>query len=273
MGVAVTAGRRYRARGARPEWLLAGALVAVLGWAGPAPAYEAVAVPDGGSLRGVVRFAGTAPRLELLRVNKNRDVCGDTKEPEALVVGADRGVRGSVVLIEGVARGKQAEHEALINNSRCRFVPHVSAVMAGGPARVKNSDPVLHDTHGVHAIRGALGKATVFNLALPNKDQVIDITKRLTRPGAIHVLCDAHTHMSGWLYVHDSPYVAVTDEAGRYGIDGIPPGKYTVTMWHEGFTLKDKDKDGRPVYDEARSISREVMIAPSGSTTLDFELK
>jgi hypothetical protein len=32
----------------------------------------------------VVRFAGSPPRLEPLAVNKNRDVCGDTKEPRSI---------------------------------------------------------------------------------------------------------------------------------------------------------------------------------------------
>ncbi len=271
--VAVRTGPRYGGRAMRTRIGRAFVLLALLAAAGQAPAYEVAPVGGEGSLHGVVRFAGTPPRLEPMPVNKNRDVCGERKESEALVVGPDRGVRGSVVLIEGVTRGKKPARDVLVNNLHCVFVPHVSAVMAGGRVRMQNGDSVLHNTHGLRGVTGAQGRSTVFNLALPNKDQVIDISRRLTRPGAIHVLCDAHTHMSAWLYVHDSPYVAVTDEAGRYRIDGIPPGKYTITMWHEGFTLKDRDKDGRPAFDEPRSISREVTIAPSGSSTLDFELK
>ena len=36
--------------------------------------YEELAVKDGGTLTGVVRFNGTAPKLEPRAVNKNRDV-------------------------------------------------------------------------------------------------------------------------------------------------------------------------------------------------------
>jgi hypothetical protein len=252
---------------------LAGGVLVLLGGWGAAAAYEVAAVPQAGALSGVVRFAGAAPRLEPLRVNKNRDVCGESREPETLVVGSDRGVLGAVVLIEGVTTGKKPDHDVLINNARCQFVPHVSALMAGSRARVKNSDPVLHNTHGVHTVKGTHGKTTGFNLALPNRDQVIDITRRLSKLGPVHVLCDAHTHMTGWLYVHDSPYVTVTDESGRYRIEGIPPGKYTVMMWHEGFTPRGTDKDGRPVYDEPRTLAREVTIAPAKTSALDFEFK
>jgi plastocyanin len=244
------------------------AFVAVMLGALPAlAAYEEVVVADGGVLSGVVKFSGTAPKLDAIAVNKNRDVCGERKPSEALVVGANGGVKGSVVLIEGVTRGKKAKGDVVIDNHKCLFVSHVSAAMAGDRVRVKNSDPILHNTHGF------LGKPTVFNLALPNKDQMIDITKRLTKPGAVRVLCDAHPHMAGWLVVHDSPYIAVTDDQGAFRIDGVPPGTWKVTMWHEGFRAKGVDKDGRPLYDDPRTVTKEITIAPKGAATVEFELK
>jgi hypothetical protein len=243
------------------------ALVATLGLAGAAAAYEVVTVPDSGVLAGVVRFTGTPPRLEPLAVNKNRDVCGDSKESEVLVLGVDRGVRGSVILLEGVTRGKKPDGEVVLDNHRCVFVSHVSAVMAGERARVRNSDAILHNTHGF------LGKPTVFNLALPNRDQMIEITKRLTRPGVIRVVCDAHPHMTAWIIVHDNPYYAVTDERGAFRIDGIPPGRYKVTMWHEGFRPQGLDKDGRPLHDAPSTVTKDVTIAPKATATVDFELK
>jgi plastocyanin len=245
---------------------VAGLLLAAAS-AAPAAAYEAVTVADGGSVAGLVKFAGTPPKLEPLPVNKNRDVCGDQKAAEALVLGSDRGVRGTVILLEGVARGKKPAAEVVLDNARCVFVAHVTAVMAGERARVKNSDAILHNTHGF------LGKPTVFNLALPNRDQMIDITRRLTKPGVIRVVCDAHPHMTAWMIVHDSPYYAVTDDRGAFRIDGIPPGSYKVTMWHEGFRPRGLDKDGRPLYDEPRTLSRDVTIAPRATATVDFELK
>jgi len=245
----------------------AAALVLALLVAAPALAYEVVAVADGGTLSGTVKFAGPPPKLEPLAVNKNRDVCGEQKASEALVVGPERGVRGSVILLEGVARGKKGEADVVLDNHRCVFVHHVTVTMPGERARVKNSDPILHNTHGF------LGKPTVFNLALPNRGQMIDITKRLGKTGAVHVLCDAHPHMFGWLVVHDSPYVAVTDDHGAFRIDGVPAGVWKVTMWHEGFRPKGVDKDGRPAYDEPRTVTKEITLAPRGTATVEFELK
>jgi hypothetical protein len=249
-------------------------LLALGGVLTPVRAYEVVQVTDGGVVTGTVKFAGTPPKLEALHVNKNREVCGETKESEALVVGPGGGVRGSVILIEGVTSGRKPEGDLVIDNHRCAFVPHVGALMGGTRARVKNSDPVLHNTHGFHApAAGGSAKQTVFNLALPTAGQVIDVTKRLSKPGAVRLLCDAHTHMFAWVYVHDSPYVTVTDERGQFRLDAVPPGTYRVTMWHEGFRAKGVDKDGRPLYDEPRRVTKEVTIAPRGTATVDFELR
>ncbi len=82
-------------------------LTAAWGMPAAAPAYEVSPVPDGGSLTGSVKFAGAPPRLDPLPVRKNQDICGQSVPNEALILGLDSGVRGSVVLIEGVPRGKK----------------------------------------------------------------------------------------------------------------------------------------------------------------------
>lgn len=251
----------------RPPALAVAALGLGLLIAAPARAYEVVAVQDGGTLAGTVKFVGTPPKLVPIPVNKNRDVCGEHEPSEALVLSADRGVKGSVVLIEGVARGKRGGDEVVLDNHQCLFVSHVTAVALNERVAIRNSDPILHNTHGF------LGTPTVFNVALPTKGQEIEVTKYLKRPGVIRVLCDAHPHMSAWMVVHDSPYYAVTDEKGAFRITDVPPGTYKVTMWHAGFRPKGADKDGRVLHDGPKTITRELTVAPKATTTVDFELR
>jgi plastocyanin len=235
--------------------------------ASPARGYEEAPVPDGGILAGTLRFAGTPPALPPLPVNKNRDLCGPAVPAEALVVGPGGGVQGGVVLVDGIGRGRKAAGEAVLDNARCRFVPHVLALMAGSRVRVRNGDPILHNTHGLQEGR------TVFNLALPMQGQSVDVSRRLTRPGVVRVLCDAHPHMAAWIVVHDSPYLAVTDAAGAYRIEGIPPGNYAVRLWHEGYREVGRDKDGRPLYEEPQVLRQDVTIRPGATTRLDVELR
>lgn len=247
--------------------LAAGTLLGV-GSGTPTPllAYDVVPLSDGGTLTGSVKFVGTPPRLDLIPVRKNRDACGPSVANEALVLGPNQGVKGSVILIEGVSRGKKADAELILDNTRCLFVPHVAGVMAGAPVKIRNSDTLMHNAHGF------LGAQPLFNSALSFKGRTVDVTGRLKQPGVAKVLCDVHTHMTAWLVIHDSPYFAVTDDQGMFKIDGIPPGTYTVTMWHEGFAPKGTDKDGRPLYEERR-VGRAIIIPPGGSATVEFELR
>src|SRR5438034_11820476 len=75
------------------------------------------------------------------------------------------------------------------------------------------------------------------------------------------------------LSLHDALPISVTDDRGAFRIADVPPGTYKVTMWHEGFRPRGVDKDGRPLYDEPRTITRHVTIAPKGAATVEFELK
>lgn len=232
----------------------------------PARGYVEAPVADGGMLVGRVRFAGEPVKAEPIPVRKNMDVCGDAKPSEALVVGVNKGVKNTVVYLEGVERGKKPA-DLELDNAKCLFVSHVSAVMLGAKVRVRNADPILHNTHGFH------DKVTVFNIAQPFKDQVIDITQRIKKVGVLDLQCDAHTHMRAWMVVRDNPYFAVTDDHGQFRITDIPPGRYKVVAWHEGWVVTGKDKDGRPVYDAPRVLIQEVTIPAKGEARLDFEIK
>jgi hypothetical protein len=40
--------------------------------------------------------------------------------------------------------------------------------------------------------------------------------------------------MSAYILVFAHRYFAVTDQAGTFTIAGVPPGSYTLAVWHEG---------------------------------------
>jgi polysaccharide lyase family 4-like protein len=251
---------------AGPSSLLVALALAVQSWPASVGAYEVTAVAEAATLTGVVRFVGAPPNLRPLDVTGRQDVCGDEQPSEALVIGPDRGVRGSVVRIEGVRRGRPTRSDLVIDTAHCAFAPHVSVMMVGARARVKNADPILHNP------RALVGRSTLFALAIPGREEVIDVTRRFVEPGIVRMSCGAHPHMSAWLVVHDSPYIATTDEHGAFRIEGIPPGTYRVTMWHEPFRQKGTDRDGRPVYGEPITVSREVTLAKGATASLDFQL-
>jgi hypothetical protein len=245
------------------------AIAVVLAWGGPVSAYQEIAVTDGGSISGTVQFVGPVPQLGPIKVVKDQETCGDSVLSEVLMVNAaNQGLKNAVVYLEKIEQGKKMNLDAVaLDNHQCRFVPHVLAVPAQFELPVKNSDPILHNTHSYQ------GNRTVFNLALPNQDQII---KRLIKgPGVIRVQCDAHVHMSAWLVALEHPYVAVTDEHGRFALDHVPPGAYRLVAWHEPWQIKGEDKGGRLLYEPEGGVMlvQEVTVPAQGEVTVRFEFK
>jgi len=209
--------------------LMAVSIVAALGLAtGPAAAYEAGAVTDGGSIKGKVVFNGTPPPKRKVVPTKDREVCGTgIREVDQIIVGGDKGVAEAVVYLAKVEKGKPWPKPAKppeIDNRKCDFAPHVQVIQPGDFVIV-NSDPVLHNT------KSFFDRTPVFNLALPNQGQ--RITRQIKRTGVMRVECDAHGWMLAWVYVADNPYYAMTQKDGTFTIGDVPPGDYTLVAWQE----------------------------------------
>jgi hypothetical protein len=237
-------------------------LAALAAVASPAAAYTAIPPADGGAVAGVVRFVGKPPAARA----ESREGCEGALAPP-LALGPDGGVAGVVVLVHGVTEGKRGHFDAVLDGRGCGFAPRVVATMAGARARVRNS------AASVLSARGLQGQTTVFHVAIPARDQEVDITRRLTRPGIIRVVSDTAPARAAWMVVHDNPYLAVTDARGAFRIDDIPPGRYRLAVWHEGFRRRGTDRNGRPLYEAPHTITKAVAVTPRSTATVAFELR
>lgn len=214
--------------GAR-KGLLIGAGLAAFVWTGLASAqgsYREGNVADGAKISGEATYVGSPPGPFVIWVKKNADVFGEKLPDERILVSRTGRIKNVLVTLEGMKEGKRwPEHRPQLINRGGLFVPHLQVARTGSQLEVINQDPVLHNTHAY------LDGKTLFNLAQPNKDQVI--RRPLKRSGLVDLMCDSHDWMNGWIAVLDHPYFAITGEDGTYSIPDIPSGTYTLTAWHE----------------------------------------
>jgi plastocyanin len=156
------------------------------------------------------------------------------------VPAADR--RRSVVYLEIAPRAAfegPAERRARMDQRNETFVPHVLAVTVGTVVDFPNNDATYHNVF-------SLSRTKAFDLGRYASGRSKSVT--FDRPGIVRVFCDIHSHMNAFILVFAHRFFAVTDEHGRFRIDGIPPGTYTVNVWNEAFPLE----------------SRSVTIGPGG---------
>jgi len=217
-----------------------------------AMAYEGSAVTGGSTISGTVKYDGTAPAPKEIAVTKDKEVCGLIKHvDQGLVVSGDGGIANAVVTITNISKGEEMKPvDAKFDQKGCQYDPHVLAVPVGSTIEVTNSDGILHNIHTYST------KNPPFNMAQPKFKKTIKVTS-LEQPEVIKVTCDAHGWMSGWWVVVDNPYYAVTDEHGKFSIQDVPPGDYTVQVWQEKLGKQDQ----------------KVSVKSGSNSTANFSMK
>jgi len=135
--------------------------------------------------------------------------------------------RRSVVYLEAAPQGAFEEHEgrAVMDQRHEAFVPYVLAVTVGTTVDFTNSDRTYHNVF-------SLSKPRRFDLGRYATGQSKSV--RFDRPGVVRVFCEIHSHMSAFILVFAHRFFATTDAEGRYRIDNVPPGAYTIVAWNDG---------------------------------------
>jgi hypothetical protein len=189
-------------------------------------AYETIEVKNGGSIEGVVEFAGaTVPKDPVLTLSSETKYCGKSLPAEKYLI-KDKKIENVVVYLVDIKSGKAIPSEGVtLTNLKCLFVPHVAVGFQGTKIIQKNDDPIFHNIHTY------LNGKTMFNIGLPEKGS--SVTKPLPRTGLMEVTCDSHPWMHAFIQILDHPYGAVTNAKGEFAIKDIPAGTYTIEAWHE----------------------------------------
>ncbi len=192
----------------------------------------APAADETGSVAIQVMWDGDRPEpLPALKIgDKESAGCheGDAHvnaEDRSLLIGDNGGIANVVVQIS--MKGAKVEPLAepfVMDQSGCRFEPHIAVVPVGTTVRFKNSDGVNHNVHTYARKNKAINK----NIAGGSQEDMV-----AEKDEIVKVSCDIHPWMNSYLLVTDSPVYGISDATGAVTLDGLAPGEYTVNYWHE----------------------------------------
>jgi plastocyanin len=187
-----------------------------------------------GTIRGHVRLTGRPPENPAIRLRAD-PMCdkmnaGKPAVQEAIVVSPDGSLANVLVQLQGSFPVTAAPTEAVTIDQRgCIYSPRVVGIRVGQPLRVLNSDPGLHNVHGVSAGNDA------FNVGQPIAGMVNEF--RLKDEGILQLKCDVHGWMVAFVGVVSHPYFAVTGTDGTFELRDVPTGTHTIQAWHEQYGL------------------------------------
>ncbi len=192
--------------------------------------YSARAVSEGGTVRGVVSLGGAAPLDTTVRPDAAlQRPCGASLVDRAVQRRGDF-VEDAVVWLADVTSGKPLgatrRHELTLD--RCQLLPRALAVGAGGTLNVHGRDPL---SLRLRATAWPAGDARA-TWRLTDAGQVVPDDRVLAEPGALEVRGESLPWVRAWVLVFDHPYFAPTTDAGRFTLDSVPPGRYTLVAWH-----------------------------------------
>lgn len=185
------------------------------------------------TVSGLVLVDGTPPPTPVIRLDGDPTCAslnqGSERETESLVVGENKALQNVFIYVKdglGQLSFPAPTEPVVLDQQKCRYLPHVLGVQVGQPLAIRNSDPLLHNVRADGAINQP------FNLGQPI--QGITMTRVFsTREVMVPFKCDVHAWMTAYVGVLDHPFFAVTDSAGRFSLAGLPPGTYTIEAWHE----------------------------------------
>ncbi|MCS7016438.1 MAG: hypothetical protein NZM42_10030 [Gemmatales bacterium] len=190
-----------------------------------------------------------------------RKPIADVKEPACLEKGPiltevwvvdpkTRGVQWAVVFLKPAKGQTLPIHPSLqkplnefvtIDHPTCAFHPHIVTMRVGQKLLALNPMSIAHNV----VITGFRNN---FNIQIPpGGKHVFDLQPETYR--ALPIRCGAHPWMSGYLWMFDHPYFAVTDETGRFTIKNAPAGTWNLVVWHEaiGYLGGAAGRDGKPI--------------------------
>jgi plastocyanin len=216
------------------------AAVVLLVIAGPVVA-RPNAAPPAGRIEGYVRLTAPGVRAVPSGVYPSRRVAAP------VAANASEISRVVVFIKDAANRETPPAMRATISQRDEAFVPRVIAITTGSTVEFPNFDPYFHNVF-------SLSRSANFDLGrFPRGDSRV---RKFTSPGLVKVYCHIHSHMSASIMVFDHDHFTIPDADGWFTLDGVTPGSYRLSAWHE--------RIGESV--------QQIKVDPGGLARVEFSL-
>lgn len=192
----------------------------------------AFAGPSSGSISGRVTYEGTPAKQKLIDMSKEPSCAKQHPTPittETVVLGPGNALENVIVYISAGAPDESSSpiQAVTITQKGCQYLPHVLPMVVNQELKVVNDDQTSHNIHPLAKINHEWNKS--------QPPGTPPFSEKFDKPEFIPVKCNVHAWMHGTFAVLKNSHYAISDGDGSFHLPNLPPGKYTVTAWHESY--------------------------------------
>lgn len=139
---------------------------------------------------------------------------------------------GGAVVYLGAGNGRAASTNVALTVRDGALEPRVQVAMRGATLVLRNSDPTLHVVH-VDALNST-NAVRLWTQAMPYAGfQKAFSLEGIRETTLLRVSGGNGEAMAAYIAVLPHPWATVTDENGRFALNGMPSGAYKLYVWHE----------------------------------------
>ena len=206
--------------------------------AAPSPAATPAATPidpaTAATVSGTVKFEGAAPKPAKIDMSQDPN-CQGANVAENVVVSDGHLQNVFIYVKEGLGnRAFDVPKDAVtLNQTGCKYHPHMLGVMAGQTIKIVNGDPTTHNIHPTPKDNREWNESQAPKAAALEKSFAREEVM-------LPVKCNQHPWMRMFVNVVKNPFYAVTGPDGKFEIKGLPPGDYTLAFVHEKLGEQDQ---------------------------------
>jgi hypothetical protein len=219
-------------------------MAAMVSGAAPAPS---------GTIEGRTTYAGTPAKMKPIDMSKEPTCPKEHNPPlltQSVVTGPADALQYVVVYISaGEPPSPIPSEPTRFDQKGCTYVPHVLPMQAGQILQIYNDDPLSHTIHPRPHVNPEWNKS--------QQKGSMPINTSWDKPEFIEVKCDIHAWMHSYFAVLNTSHYSVSDDNGNFSLKGLPPGKYTITAWHEQYGTQ----------------SQEVIVSGTETKNISFVFK
>ncbi len=190
-----------------------------------------------GTVSGKAVFSGTAPAAQTLDMKADPTCANSHSGPiqaEDVIVNSNGTLKNVFVYVKQGLEGQTfpvPSESISLDQKGCQYHPHVFGVQVGQPVNIINSDPTLHNVHGMPK------ESKEFNIGMPIQN--MKLARKFDKPEVmVKFKCDVHPWMSAYAGIMAHPFFAVTNEEGAFELKDLPAGNYVVEAWHEKYGVQ-----------------------------------